>query len=350
MMPLNAMAGPQRQRRWAFAALLLWATTACGCSGFLHGQTGTVMSSYAREHMVPHLIADSDVGMACAMGAAMTGFVASFERVSDRPNLPVLVSYVGAGMCAEETAQQAELRGARAIRSGNGIEATDARLAGERAHRDTATRFYRAFQRAEAVWPTLGDGTCPELEADEGVFFLLGLSSGMMAVMHDRSARGTARVPTSIPVRVARATACLSDSAWWGVPSALAAAVWMTVPGSGPKDKDPIVVLDAATKTGDAVGMRLARALQIVALGGAGENAKMREAIAAHGDALKTTPAPAKWQLLDAYAMTLTRHAADLIWTKEMGYRGPTDDFSALPSKPEAPNPEDADVLDGLEE
>lgn len=321
-----------------------------GCSGFLYGQTGAVMGSYAGEHMVPFLLADEDLGMACQMGGALTGFVASFERVSERPDLPVLVSYVGAGMCAEDLAREAELRQARAVRAGNGAEAVDARLQGERAHRDAAARFYKAFQRAEARWPSLGNGACVSIEESEQVFYLLGLSAGMMALMHDRAARGAAGVPMSIPMRVARGAACIDDARWWGVPSALQAAVWMTVPGSGPKDADPKATLEAAGARGDAAGVRLARALQVIALGGGGDEAGMRAAIAAHGAAIKAKPAPAEWRLLDAYGRVLTRHAADLIWTRELGHRGPTDDFAALPSKPDPPVKDDDEVLEGIEE
>lgn len=323
---------------------------ATGCTGFLHSQTGGVMSSYADRHMIPHLLADDDIGMACQMGGALTGFVASFERVSDRPDLPVLVSYVGAGMCAEAVAREAELRQARAVRAGQASEANDARLAGERAHRDAAARFYRAFQRAEARWPGIGDGACPTIEEDERVHFLLGLSAGMMALMHDRSARGTAGVPMTIPMRVARAAKCLDDAAWWGVPNALQAAVWMTVPGSGPKDADPKATLEAAAKIGDGAGIRLSRSLQVIALAGAGDEEGARAAITAHGEAVKTKVAPEKWRLLDAYARVLTRHEADRIWTREQGHRGPTDDFAALPVKPEAPSAGDDELIEGIEE
>ncbi|MEY3015131.1 MAG: hypothetical protein RIT45_3866, partial [Pseudomonadota bacterium] len=213
-----------------------------------------------------------------------------------------------------------------------------------------AARFYRAFQRAEARWPGIGEKACPTIETDEQVFYLLGLSAGMMALMHDRGARGTAGVPMSIPMRVARAAACIDDATWWGVPSALQAAVWMTVPGSGPKDADPKKTLTDAAAKGDAAGVRLARALQVVALGGAGDEAGARDAIAAHGAAVKAKAAPARWRLLDAYAQRLTRHAADLIWTRELGHRGPTDDFAGLPAKPEAPAADDEEVLEGIGE
>lgn len=321
-----------------------------GCSGMLYGQTGSVMSGYARDHMVPYLLADDDVGMACQMGASLTGFVASFERVADRPNLPVLVSYVGAGMCAEDAAREAELRFARAVRAGQASEAEDAGRAAERAHLDGARRFYRAWQRAEAHFGSLGDKACPKVSEDEQIYLLLGLSAGMMAVMHDRGAGGAAAVPTSIPPKVARAAACLDNTRWWGVPQALQAAVWLTVPGSGPAGASPADVLETTAAIGDQAGVRLARALQVIALGGAGDAAGLDRAIAAHAAAVAARPAPAQWRLLDAYGTMLTRHAADLRWTRATGARAPTTGWGAPPKLPAKASAEDEAVLEGIED
>jgi len=37
------------------------------------------------EHMVPELMSDDDVGMACETGVSMGGFLMSFDRVTDVP-------------------------------------------------------------------------------------------------------------------------------------------------------------------------------------------------------------------------------------------------------------------------
>ncbi len=334
---------------------LLLAVGTIGCTSALYGRTGAVITGYAHDHMVPHLMADDDVGMACQMGAALTGFVASFERVGADPDLAAVVSFIGAGMCAEEAAREAELRQARAIRAGNATEAQDAAFVASRAHFDAARRFLRAFQRAEKRFGAFG-GACPEIAADEEVVALLALSAGIMAVLHDRGARGAAAVPMTIPPVVARATTCLDDGRWWGVPSALRAAVWMTVPGSGPAAKEgqnPLApardALEAASKRGDEAGVRLARALQVVALTGAGDDAGARVAIAAHAAALQAKAAPGQWRLLDSYATLLSRHEADRIWSRERGHRGPGVGIGELPVAPEAPNPEDESVLDGID-
>ena len=55
-----------------------------------------------------------------------------------------------------------------------------------------------------------------------------------------------------------------------GSPPSLRSAIWTSVPGSAPKGVDLWVELDKAVKQGDARGVRLARAIQIQALYGAG--------------------------------------------------------------------------------
>ncbi len=347
--------GARRATTAPLALALLLTFGASACTSALYGRTGAVITGYAHDHMVPHLMGDEDVGMACQMGAALTGFVASFERVGADPDLAAVVSFVGAGMCAEEVAREAELRQVRAVRAGNASEAQDAAIVAGRAHFDAARRFLRAYQRAERRFGAFG-GACPKVSDDEEVVALLALSAGMMAVLHDRGARGAAGVPMTIPPVVARAAACLDDGRWWGVPSALRAAVWMTVPGAGPASKegqDPLApareALEAAAKRGDAAGIRLARALQVVGLTGAGDEAGARAAIAAHAAALQAKAAPARWRLLDGYATLLSRHEADRIWSHERGHRSPGVGIAELPAAPEAPSREDESVLDGIE-
>ncbi len=319
-----------------------------GCTGTLHSATGSTMSSYASQHMVPYLMTSPDAAYACSVGNALGPFIASFERVSDRPDLPTLVSVMGAGICAEAAAWEADLAYQRALRGGRADEAADAQLLGERHHRAAAARFGAAWKRAEAAFGTLGKG-CPELEPEQEIFFLLGIASGLQAVMHDRAARGAAGISMAIPRAVERATKCLNSKRWWGVPDALAAAVWLTVPGALPKGKDAKKTLTTAVAHGDAAAVRLSRALQVQALGASGDAAGAKAAITAHGKVLKTKKAAAKWRLLDAYGAVLTRHAADLIWTSETGHRAPTGDFGSFPEvvKPDA---DEDDMLEGLGE
>lgn len=331
---------------WLVAAAVL----SGGCSSFLYGQTGAVMSGYTTDHVTPYMLATDDLDLACRTGGAFGTFVSSFARVTDSPDLAALISVLSAGMCAENAAWEADLGYARELRAGRASDAKDAKLRGERWHQIAAKRFGAAYQRAIAAFGPL-DGKCPEVEPAEEVFLLLGLSSGLMAVLHDRSSGGAAGISMSIPRTAERATRCLSSDKWWGVPNAMAAMVWLTVPGSAPKGKDPKETLSKAVLIGDKAGVRLARAMQVLAVAGSGDEKGLRDAIAAHGKSLETTKANPTWLLLDAYATALSRQQSDLIWMAEKGHRGPTAGLGKLPSKPEAIDPsEDADLLDDLDD
>lgn len=333
------------RRPWIAAALVLMTA---GCTGTLHSATGSTMSSYATTHMVPYLMTSSDATHACSVGNALGPFIASFERVTDRPDLPTLVSDMGAGICAEAAAWEADLSYQRALRGGRADEAADAQLLAERHHMAAAQRFNAAWSRANAAFGDLSKG-CPEVPAEQELFFLLGLSSGLQAVMHDRAAAGAAGISMAIPPIVARSVGCLDAKRWWGVPQALAAAVWLTVPGALPAGKDAAKTLNEAVAMGDAAGVRLARALQVMALSGAGKTAEAKAAISAHAKVAKAKPAAEQWRLLDAYGLVMTRQAADLIWTRETGHRAPTGDFGRFPEVVK-PNPGDDEMLEGLGE
>jgi hypothetical protein len=326
---------------WLFLAVLLCS----GCNSFLYGQTGAVMTGYTTEHVAPHLLASDDLALACRLGGAFGTFVNSFERVSDRPNRAALISAVSAGMCAEAASWEAELSYARHLRAGRVGDAKDAQLRGQRYHLLAAKRFKEAFSRAEATFGKIG-GKCPEIEPEDGVFMLLGLSSGLMAVLHDRGAGGAAGVSMAIPRQVERGTKCLDSATWWGVPKALAATVWLTVPGSGPEGVDPKKVLVESAAIGAKAGVRLASAMQVLATAGAGDERGLRAAIAEHGKSLAAKKPDPKWRLLDMYGFVLSRQQSDLIWTTATGHRGPTDGLGEMPPEPEAEEPEEDDLLD----
>lgn len=308
-------------------AVLFALVSVSGCQNFLQRKTGDLMGSYAEEHMVPYMMASGDQGMACETGVSMGAFLMSFERVTDPPRRAALVTLLAAGMCAEATAWEADLRQSRAVREGRATEARDARIAEKRSHTLAAGRFFSAYQQLEGIFGTIGEGCPDEFEEDDEILFLLGLSAGMLAVVHDRAAEGAAEVPMDIPQAVARAAACLDSDRWWGAPMALQASVWASVPGAAPEDADPWAALEDASAVGEANGVRLARAFQVQILEASGQDAELKDAIAAHVASYDETPSHPDWELLDSYATRMILHVSDRIWTTERGHRTP---FGAL--------------------
>ena len=333
--------------RWTcFAVFVVMSSCVLsGCTGVMHTATGDTMSSYNRMHLVPYLLSTGDTDAACRTGASFGNLVASFERVTDRPNVSAMMASMSAGMCAETEAWDAELDAIRALRAGRADDTQDARLRQERKHLLAAIRFGEAWKRANLAFGELGGETCPQLEEADKVMFLLGVASGMLAVMHDTGAGRTAGISMSIPMRVARASKCLDNKTWWGMPGALAGAVWLAVPGAAPKGADPIAHIEKSAQLSEAAGVRLARALQIETLRGAGKTKEMRAAIVALAASLRSKPSARRWRLLDTYAAQIGRHASDRVWCTEKGYRAPTDDFGELPASTQAEDDEDDDAF-----
>ena len=328
------------------AALTAVLATGFGCETFFHAQTGGIMISYAEGHMVPHMMGSDDLNMACETGASMGGFLMSFGRVTDEPHKAALVTLLAAGMCAEAEAWEADLRQIRAVWEGNASEARDARIAEQRSHAVAAQRFYAAFEQLEGEFGSPGD-ECPDLEEEDELFYLLGLSAGMLALVHDRAAEGTAGVPMDIPQVVARAAACLDNDRWWGGPMALQAVVWAMVPGAAPEGSDPWEVLTTASDLGETQGVRLARAFQVQILDATGRSEELREAIAQHAESLASTPSDPEWQLLDGYATRMILHISDRIWTADRGHRTPLGQLGAFWQPPVEPEGYD-DLFDDL--
>lgn len=330
--------------RAAIAAVLLLT----GCKGFLYSQTGDVMTSYTTAHVLPAMMASDDMDMACGTGISFASFLMSFGRVTDEPRRAGLVTMLSAGFCAEAEAWEAELAQLRALRAGQAAQAQDARILEKRKHYLAAQRFQTAFNLLQGAFGEVGtEAGCPEVEPEEEILFLLGLAAGANAVIHDRSAEGAAQVPMDIPVAVARASECLDSQRWWGVPEGLRGAVWASVPGSAPEGADPWAVLQSAARAGEQAGVRLARALQVQALSAAGRAEELRQAVAAHGESIKTSPANPQWRLLDQMGTAMIQHESDKLWTQATGHRTPLGALGTFYQAQAAPELDDS-LLDDL--
>jgi hypothetical protein len=321
--------------RWAAFSALVALTSGC-----IYHATGTVLSGYASEHLVPYMMASDDVPMACETGTSLGSFLMSCARVAPSPDRAALVSLVAAGMCAESRAWDAELRRLRAARAGHAPDAQDALSEEKRAHFIAAQRFYAGFRRLNGIVGPIGQGTCPKIQADDELFYLLGLSAGVLAVLHDKAADGAAGVPTDIPAAVERGSECVSNEKWWGVPDALKAAIWVAAPPLKPADKDPWAVLALSVHTGEAARVRLASAFQVQANVTAGRADEARKGITAFAQA-ETTACDPKWRLLDGYAASMVLHESDKFWIEDTGHRTPFGQLGSFETKAPA---EGADV------
>ena len=318
------------------AALIASATT--GCVAVIDKSTATSVA--------PVVMASNDIGLGCASGEATAAVLSSFGKPAKgkTPHQAQVLTLLSAGMCVEPLAWDAELQRGVALKNGEGARISDLLEVERRHHAVAAKRYYAAWLELSAAWsPEPGEG-CPRLnqKQNEELIYLLGLSSGVLSVLHDQAAGGEVGVPLDVPRAVARAATCLDDDTWWGVPRALQAAVWATIPGAAPEGIDPKVVLAESAAKGDAARVRLSRAFQVQSLATLGDEDALRVAISAHATSIES-PADAHYGLLDRYAHLLIRHESDKLWVAEAGHRTPGDHYGRFPAPP--PDTSEGDAL-----
>jgi hypothetical protein len=319
-----------------------------GCS--MAAITGDMLSEYTYEHITPHLLSTDDVVMACETGISTTGMLMSYRRVTDAPDKAAIVSMATAAGCAEMVAVEHELRQARSLRAGQATIAQDARIAEKQAHANAARRYYQSYLHLVAHYGEPGSA-CPELELESDEFaYLVGLLSGASAVRHDRAAEGEINVPLDLPIRVARATECLEDKKWWGVPSALQAAIWLGVPGAQPEGSDPWQQMAKARATGAASGIRIAHAVSAQAALAGGKRDLLKDVIKELAAARAQVAPPAQWRLLDHTAALQARFISDRLWTEATGHRTPHLALGTFWDDEQALAEGDEDLLDAFDE
>lgn len=290
-----------------------------GCSPAINRVTTT--------RVIPVMMAIPDLDLACRFGNTVVGGVSSVKPGAP-PEQAMLLAYLAAGICAELEARDHKLDGIVALNTIQGPEraaaAADHRIQSQRDYATAARRYHAAWQH---TLDTFGLD-CPKMKPREEALYLVGLVAGDLALISDAAAGQPMALPQNIILEAGRGAACLDDDDWWGVPSALQAAAWATVPGSAPEGTDPWAMLEEAATKGDTAGVTVARALQVFTAANAGDDEVLRAAITAHGEAPVSDRSP-EWVLLDEYARSLTLFESDQIWLREEGKR--TESLGMLP-------------------
>nr|WP_227520280.1 hypothetical protein [Marinobacter sp. LV10R510-11A] len=153
---------------------------------------------------------------------------------------------------------------------GNVPAAKDAREQTKRLYALTAERRLLAFHRAMAAYdfdPSKEPLECPFLfsEQDE-ITFLLGLLTGMQAVVNDANSGARAGIPRNIAPQAERAATCVDNEKLGGLPNAVRALVWLLLPDTQPElSPDPWIVLKNSSALGVKAGIRASMAIEAVA-------------------------------------------------------------------------------------
>lgn len=295
----------------------------------LLGCVSSSLNRFTIKKVIPAMMGGSDLDMACSFGGTVTSGVEA--ALAKKPAKKALILSNGAsGICAELAAREAKLSGQVIMANHVGLgpamaaEATDARIRAQRLYATAAQRYHSAWLSTVDVYGT----ECRTLSEDEQALFLFGLIAGDLSVITDAAGGTAVGVPQSTILDVARAAECLDSDTWWGVPDALKASAWATVPGSGPDDVDPWAVFEAAAAQGEAHGMRIARSLQVFTAANAGRSDIVEAGLAAHGAAL-AAGSNADWLLLDTYALSVSLFESDQLWIASAGHRTAT--FGTVP-------------------
>ncbi|WP_225314252.1 hypothetical protein [Marinobacter halotolerans] len=324
-----------------------------GCSANpIYSTTGVVLANYSEDEATPYVMQMSDPQMACALGEGIDPLLYSFSRVTDAPDTTGSLLMLLAGNCAEYQAWEAELAYLRADYAGNVPAAKDAREKMKRLNALTAQRRYESFQRAMAAYefdPGAEKLECPFLFNDqEELTFLLGLLTGMQAIVNDANSGAMAGVPRNIAPQAERAVQCLDNEKWGGLPNAIRALVWLLLPDTQPAlAAEPWRVLGDSSRLGVKTGMRASMAVEAVAAETYGRPDVLADVIARFADSRKGFEVWEEFRLVDDIASQVVRFSSDKHWTAEYGYRTPNQHFGRMSPERNTENVETMS-LDGL--
>ncbi len=306
------------------------AMTLAGCSQ-VYKTGANVALHFAEGNIVPPIIALDDTNMVCVSGTSLQpAILATAAMGADATKLAVLL-YAGSALCAEDTALEHELAYLRASRAGKVEEAEDARIAQKRWSAIASRRQYAAYQMFQEKWERdyhikLGE-QCPTMRTDlDKTIYLLGMVSGLEAVVNDISSQGAVNVPKDIAAVVERGMKCLDNEQFWGTPMAVRAAIWVLLPGAGEGKPDPFQTMKDSTRLGERKGVRLSHAVYALAAQATGKDELIRDALRTYGHSVdQNMPVNPKYKLFDAMGGHLVQGIADRYWTDKTGKRAPED-------------------------
>jgi len=285
--------------------------------------TGDILLGYAEDEGVPYMLASNDVALGCSMAEAFTPFLLSFSRVTTQPDQLAILFYLVAGNCTEIKAQEEELRYLRAIYAKNSTEAQDARIAQQRLLSLAAHRQLMGYYSL-VVAQTEPGGMCPEFDSDNTeLFWLFGLLNGIQAILNDIASGGNSEVPMDIAAKVARGAACLDNEKWWGVPAAIQAAIWITIPGDLPANTTPRKILQQSLSIGTQQGMSVSHVLAAQVYLGQGETEEVKQLIRGYVSLGKQEPANKQFTILNNVSRLQIQAISDRMWTEATGKRTP---------------------------
>ncbi len=346
----NPTSNPWRARVRGLTAAVLAGMALTGCSAVnhvLYKTTGDVMQGFSKDHTVPYLMQTDDLAMSCAMSEATSPLLMSFGRVTSDPDQLAVMLYLAAGGCAEERAREDELASLAALHALRANQAQDFAIRQKRHYALAARRYFSGWQHHNIHYGAPDEAECPDFDEElDGFIYLAGLLSGLQALNAEIQSTSAIGVPKNIGSTVARATSCLDNETWWGAPMALRATVWAMIPGAQPEGEDAFERLEAADRQGEQAGVRLSHVFHAIAAINKGDQARLRDVIRRHAEAIETTPPAPDWVMVDRMASQMMLAISDRLWVEHVGYRTPMGQLGSFwDDQPEATETMDLDDI-----
>ena len=115
----------------------------------------------------------------------------------------------------------------------------------------------------------------------------------------------------------------MNNTRWWGIPSAIQSAIWVSFPGNKPAGIDPLIVLDQAMQTGVQQGMHIVQVIAAKIYIGLGDAARVKAIIRENIATKSSLPANPNFLFLDKVATLQLLAISDYMWTEATGKRTP---------------------------
>lgn len=343
------MHGSPRQRRpatrpaRAVAACVLFLLLAA-CSPYK--VAGDQLMKFSKNVIMPHELAGTDIGIGCRAVMAWTAPGISFENVGTDVNQIAILLYLTSGVCNEFHALESELTFLRAMHAQQPLAGQDARTAQKRALAVSAARQYAGYKRFIAHYGVPREGHCPTFKTDfDELVFMIGLLSGVQAMVNDAQTGQFVSVPRDIAPSVNHMVKCINSDKWWDLPLGVQAALWHVAPMFAPDGVEPMEILERVAIRGEKDGVRLGHVIWAMAALNSGDTATAKRAIrefVAAGDRFTRSD---QYRILDVIANDIMLAISDRIWSEQAGYRTPMLALGTFPDDPPRLTPGGIDDL-----
>lgn len=288
-----------------------------GCANMATNMAGKAMVTFGENNMMPYFMASSDTEVMCSMGEGLSPMIMSFGKSVDEM-VPLVTQ--ASGMCADLKAKEQELRYIRAMRSNDSTEAQDARTMQKRYLQLSAERNYEGYKAIERRFGDPAEG-CPKLSHFQELYYLMGIVSGVQALLADVQTGGTVGVPLNLGNKVLAGVKCMDNNEWWGLPEGIEAMSMMLLPGE--YDKDPNKMIENARRIGKAKGVYMINMLLAILYDTKGDQEKLRAVIRDHVETLEANPGDPNLKFLNAMTTRQIELISDRLWTENTGQRTP---------------------------